>query len=544
MRTRDGVRLDADRLSSRWQRAHFRSCSCASLTDGKLPRPSATRIPSWYADHGYIVVIQDVRGRGTSEGAFRLFADDVADGEDTIAWAAVAAGLVGRGRHVRLFVSGHEPTACGVVRQRPALKALAPAMIGWDIGADWAYENDAFCLAAGLGWATQIGAETARLAGDAEAFDALLSRLARHALSFAVAARPDYVERFGKYTHYQSLARQSAGQQLLARNLAGLSRAIREACRCCSSAAGTIRICPARSPPSSILPPRGPAQTRITIGPWTHFPWTRRVGGHDFGPNARDRYRSAASPLVRPLAQRRGYRASIRTPGPTVRYGRERVARICIVARQTSDAFFCTEAVARRSMRAMASSALSRHREREQTSSFTTPGGRFPRSAAPMARRQARPIVRRSMPARTCSPSPPNRRSNRSRSRAMLRRNCGSAPTHQALTSVACSHAWHRMAKRCRCPGLSPGEIGHEPQSSRSKFRYAPHAQPSSPASAYGCRCGRVFPGLPGQSRHRTESHGGVGGRGADHHARRAAWRKLRFAVARRHLSRSKTVDV
>jgi putative CocE/NonD family hydrolase len=29
-----------------------------------------------------------------------------------------------------------------------------------------------------------------------------------------------------------------------------------------------------------------PTNTRIVVGPWTHFPWTRIVGGHDFGPSA------------------------------------------------------------------------------------------------------------------------------------------------------------------------------------------------------------------------------------------------------------------
>ena len=66
MRTRDGVRLDAD----------------VYRPEGKGPfpvllmrQPYGRRIastvcyahPSWYADQGYIVVIQDVRGRGTRE---------------------------------------------------------------------------------------------------------------------------------------------------------------------------------------------------------------------------------------------------------------------------------------------------------------------------------------------------------------------------------------------------------------------------------------------------------------------------------------------
>src|SRR5688572_8961984 len=44
--------------------------------------------PSWYARHGYLVVIQDVRGRDASEGEFIPFQHDAEDGYDTIEWAA------------------------------------------------------------------------------------------------------------------------------------------------------------------------------------------------------------------------------------------------------------------------------------------------------------------------------------------------------------------------------------------------------------------------------------------------------------------------
>jgi putative CocE/NonD family hydrolase len=36
--------------------------------------------PRWYAGHGFLVAVQDVRGRGDSEGHFRGFASEAADG--------------------------------------------------------------------------------------------------------------------------------------------------------------------------------------------------------------------------------------------------------------------------------------------------------------------------------------------------------------------------------------------------------------------------------------------------------------------------------
>ena len=44
--------------------------------------------PEWYAAQCYIVVIQDVRGQYRSEGTFYPFRDEMADGYDTVEWAA------------------------------------------------------------------------------------------------------------------------------------------------------------------------------------------------------------------------------------------------------------------------------------------------------------------------------------------------------------------------------------------------------------------------------------------------------------------------
>jgi hypothetical protein len=280
MRTRDGVRLDADVY-----RPNGYGPFPVLLMRMPYGRQIASSIsyahPSWYADQGYIVVIQDVRGRGTSEGVFRLFADDVADGADTITWAASLPGSSGA---VGMYGFSYQGTnqLLAASSGAPALKALAPAMIGWDIGSDWAYENDAFCLAAGLGWATQMAAEAARLAGDEEAFDAFFR--ASRALPFhsPIAARPEYVERFGKYTHYQAWLDHPPSNPYW--------RDISPAYRAPSLKLPMLFIggwydshLPGTIAAFKHFAQGDPAQSRITIGPWTHFPWTRRVGGHDFG---------------------------------------------------------------------------------------------------------------------------------------------------------------------------------------------------------------------------------------------------------------------
>ncbi|MGP3536756.1 CocE/NonD family hydrolase [Microbacterium sp. RD1] len=50
----------------------------------------------FFAANGYAVVLQDVRGRGDSEGTFRFFANEGEDGFDTIEWLAAQSWCDGR----------------------------------------------------------------------------------------------------------------------------------------------------------------------------------------------------------------------------------------------------------------------------------------------------------------------------------------------------------------------------------------------------------------------------------------------------------------
>jgi uncharacterized protein len=84
MKTRDGTRLDAD--------VHMPDAPGpfpVLLMRQPYGRAIASTVvyahPAWYAAHGYIVVIQDVRGCGTSAGEFRLFEHEAEEGADAIA---------------------------------------------------------------------------------------------------------------------------------------------------------------------------------------------------------------------------------------------------------------------------------------------------------------------------------------------------------------------------------------------------------------------------------------------------------------------------
>ena len=130
--------------------------------------------PSWYAGHGFLVVVQDVRGRGGSEGDFGGFAQEAADGAATIRWARALAGSSGRvGTYgfsyqglTQLLNTGDEANAEASEDDPSLPDCLAPAMCGLDERLHWASEGGAHWWALGLGWALQLAAEGCRRRGD------------------------------------------------------------------------------------------------------------------------------------------------------------------------------------------------------------------------------------------------------------------------------------------------------------------------------------------------------------------------------------------
>lgn len=76
---------------------------------------------------GYAVVIQDVRGRYASEGEFRPYQQEGADGYDTIEWAARQEWADGRVGTFGLSYPGAVQWLAAI-EQPPSLRAMVPAM--------------------------------------------------------------------------------------------------------------------------------------------------------------------------------------------------------------------------------------------------------------------------------------------------------------------------------------------------------------------------------------------------------------------------------
>ncbi|MEO1693484.1 MAG: CocE/NonD family hydrolase, partial [Cyanobacteria bacterium J06631_6] len=200
MQTRDNVRLDAD---------IYRPDTAEKLPILLMRQPYGREIastvvyahPRWYAAQGYMVVIQDVRGRGTSEGKFDLFTNEVADGLDTIDWVSRLPNSTGKvGMYgfsyqgmTQLYTATHQPEC---------LKAIAPAMVAYDLYTDWAYENNAFCLFANLAWAIQLAGETARLQGDETAYLKLKAASNNLPLNGSTPANPELMRQLAPDSFY------------------------------------------------------------------------------------------------------------------------------------------------------------------------------------------------------------------------------------------------------------------------------------------------------------------------------------------------------
>lgn len=283
MLTRDGVRLDAD--------VYRPEAECefpVLLMRQPYGRAIASTVvyahPSWYAAHGYIVVIQDVRGRGSSEGKFSLFEREVEDGFDSVNWVA---GLAGSNGLVGMYGFSYQGmTQLYAAATQPApLKALCPAMVGYDLYTDWAYEGGAFCLQANLGWAVQLAAETARLQDDLMAYQVLYSAsgnlpfynssslfnksLRKYAPNNFYQQWLEYSQP-GEYWEKLSPKRLMEDVDLPMLHIGGwFDTFLRGTIHCYKEIAS-----------------RASTPQHLVVGPWGHLPWGRKLGIVDYGVEA------------------------------------------------------------------------------------------------------------------------------------------------------------------------------------------------------------------------------------------------------------------
>ena len=241
--------------------------------------------PAWFARQGFMVVIQDVRGRGESDGRFHAFRHEMSDGGETVAWAAALPGSNGRVGMYGFSYQGSTQLLAALARP-PALRALAPHMTAFDLYSGWFYRAGILQLSTTTGWGSQMLREDSRRANsDAEAaLDANYLDVARlaHAMplcdipAFTRADVPSYAADWLRHSTYDEhwqeldLLRRVDDLGLPMFHLSGWYDFYLR------GSMDGYRAMAAKHTHQFLL-----------ASPWSHIPWSSHVGGTDLGPAAR-----------------------------------------------------------------------------------------------------------------------------------------------------------------------------------------------------------------------------------------------------------------
>jgi uncharacterized protein len=163
MKTRDGVTLYAD---------IYRPNST-----GKFPvilmRTPYDKSVNWavapifkMVPRGYVVILQDVRGRYTSEGEWYPFKHEQADGFDAVEWAAALPYSDGKvGMMGASYVGATQMLAA--IAQPPHLAGIAPEVTASNYHENWTYQGGAFEQWFDQNWTSQLAQNTLqRLIGE------------------------------------------------------------------------------------------------------------------------------------------------------------------------------------------------------------------------------------------------------------------------------------------------------------------------------------------------------------------------------------------
>ena len=160
VKMRDGVSLVADIYSP--------------VSDEKFPvlltrtpynRTGDPRFANELASHGYIVILQDTRGRFASGGEFYPFRNESADGFDTVEWAAKLEQSNGKvGMFGGSYVGATQMLAAMVVP--PHLVSIFPYVTASEYYDGWTYQNGALMQWFSSSWTSGLAIDTLRRYAD------------------------------------------------------------------------------------------------------------------------------------------------------------------------------------------------------------------------------------------------------------------------------------------------------------------------------------------------------------------------------------------
>ena len=252
--------------------------------------------PAFYAEHCYVVVIQDVRGQYKSDGTFYTFRDEARDGYDTVEWAARLPHADGKVGMYGFSYPGASQWLAATLRP-PSLVAIIPAMTASDYHDGWTYEGGALMQSFAESWPlTTLANSSVRRYADGAALDATMNRAAQdlHStwywqlpLKDFTPLRPedprvapyfyDWLKHPNNDAYWQQWSIRSRYRQVTVPtlNFDGWYDIFVK---------GALENYQGMRAHGGSTVARQGAQ--LVVGPWAHLPWNRKVGQLDFGPLA------------------------------------------------------------------------------------------------------------------------------------------------------------------------------------------------------------------------------------------------------------------
>ena len=252
--------------------------------------------PSWYATQGFIVVIQEVRGCGQSEGKFYpMQPQEMEDGADTLAWCLQLPGSNGKiGTYGFSYQGITQFQALAAGGERLGLTAIAPAMAAIEFYRGWCYWGGALALDLALPWGVQLAQDQAQFQGlepDATELAQGRSQIVDW-LNFTpldrlellrdrpvgefyfdwvqeTSADSDYYRRLNPQTYLERTHSQTRCT-VPGLHIAGWAD---------TYLTGSLHA-------YEWMVQHSDAPQWLIVGPWQHIPWSQRVGELDFGSDA------------------------------------------------------------------------------------------------------------------------------------------------------------------------------------------------------------------------------------------------------------------
>lgn len=241
--------------------------------------------PVWYAERGFMVVIQDTRGRGLSDGTFYPFLHEMKDGYDTVEWAAGLPNADGRVAMYGFSYAGATQLLAAVTRP-PHLVCIAPGMTASQYYEGWTYRGGVLSLAFVVSWALRLAADDALKRGDRERARELKEAQLNPESYFRYSPVSDipildedacpYFQDWLKHPVYDDYWKRWSIDALYDRiavptlHIAGWYDMFRD---------GTIANFTGLRDVGRVRN----GSNRLVVGPWYHMPWMSSLNGEDFG---------------------------------------------------------------------------------------------------------------------------------------------------------------------------------------------------------------------------------------------------------------------